>query len=193
MTTVIAERAGSGNGTPLVVIAHRDAIGAGAAGAAVRDGRAARAGAGAGAQRDAADDLPRLDERRHGRRRGRAGLPRPHRGPLRRGDRARATLPAPSPRKPYVYPFSAGPGSAPLLLERTVAEAIAQQAGVDPGAPTAARPAGAPGLSTDARRTGTAAGRGRARGARPGQRRSRPRRRPSRPAKPASRASARAF
>ncbi len=135
VTTVVAERAGSGNGTPLVVIAHRDAIGAGAP--AQLSGTAAllelarvlahsetqrtiylvSTSGGTGGDAGALDFLART-----------AG---PFDAAIVLGD-----LAGTSPRKPYVYPFSAGPGSAPLLLERTVAEAIAQQAGVDPGAPT---------------------------------------------------------
>jgi hypothetical protein len=40
-------------------------------------------------------------------------------------------------RPPLVVPFSDGFGSAPLELQETVAGAIAQQVGVDPGAPSA--------------------------------------------------------
>jgi hypothetical protein len=136
LTTVIAERAGAGNGPPLVVIAHRDAIGTGAA--AQLSGTAAllelarvlahsetqrtiylvSTSGGTGGDAGVRDFLART-----------AG---PLDAAIVLGDLAGA-----GSRKPYVYPFSAAPGSAPLLLERTVAEAIAQQAGVDPGAPTA--------------------------------------------------------
>jgi Peptidase family M28 len=39
-------------------------------------------------------------------------------------------------RAPFLAPFSDAPASAPLLLQRTVAQAIAQQAGVAPRSPT---------------------------------------------------------
>ena len=40
-------------------------------------------------------------------------------------------------RRPMVLPFSNGLGSAPLTLARTVGDAIKNQAGIDPGAPSA--------------------------------------------------------
>jgi Peptidase family M28 len=40
-------------------------------------------------------------------------------------------------RKPFVLPFSAGPGSAPGVLSRTLSAAISQEVGVDAGAPSA--------------------------------------------------------
>ena len=55
-----------------------------------------------------------------------------------------ATSPARARAPPFVVPFSDGLGSAPLQLQRTVADAITQEAGVDPGAPEHARPARAP-------------------------------------------------
>ena len=48
------------------------------------------------------------------------------------GDLAGAHL-----RKPYVVPFSDGFGSAPVQLQRTVTDAITQEAGSAPGAPSA--------------------------------------------------------
>jgi hypothetical protein len=38
--------------------------------------------------------------------------------------------------KPFVEPLSATPGAAPQLLAQTVSQAVAQQAGIAPGAPT---------------------------------------------------------
>jgi hypothetical protein len=40
-------------------------------------------------------------------------------------------------RRPVVVPFSNGVGSAPLVLARTVSDAVKNQAGVEPGAPSA--------------------------------------------------------
>ena len=40
-------------------------------------------------------------------------------------------------RAPLVIPFSDGSGSAPLQLQRTVDDAIANEVGSDPGAPSA--------------------------------------------------------
>jgi len=39
-------------------------------------------------------------------------------------------------RKPFVVPFSDGSGSAPVQLQRTVADAIRAETGTDPGAPS---------------------------------------------------------
>ncbi len=61
-----------------------------------------------------------------------------------------ATSPARRMRTPLVVPFSDGLGSAPLQLQRTVADAITQEAGARPGRPERARPARAPGVPADA-------------------------------------------
>jgi hypothetical protein len=45
-------------------------------------------------------------------------------------------LAAPLDRAPFLASFSEAPGAAPALLTRTVSQAIAQQAGVTPAAPT---------------------------------------------------------
>ena len=57
------------------------------------------------------------------------------RGPDRRGDRA-GDVAGVSERKPFVVPYSDGFGSAPEQLQRTMAGAITQNLGGNPGAPS---------------------------------------------------------
>jgi len=154
LETVIAQRAGASGGTsggtPIVIMAHRDARARGSA--AELSGTAALlelarvfaaretqrtivlvstsggSGGAAGALDFAANDAgPPTD----------AGLPTqtspstPIDAAIVLGDLAGA-----SERKPFVVPYSDGFGSAPELLARTVAAAITQNVGVDPGAPS---------------------------------------------------------
>ena len=136
LSTVIAERPGSTDATPIVIVAHRDAAGAGAR--AELSGTAAllelarvfaaretqrtivlvSTSGGSGGDAGASDFAERA------------------RGPF---DAAivLGNLAGTPESKPFVVPFSDGSGSAPAQLQRTVADAISQEAGSDPGAPSA--------------------------------------------------------
>jgi hypothetical protein len=138
LTTVVAQRPGSSNATPIVILAHRDA--------AARGSRAELSGTAA------LLELARVFAARQTRRTielvstsggsgGAAGATdfaaRAHdRGPVDAsivlGDLGGSRL-----RRPFVVPFSASYGSAPLQLQRTVAEAIMRETGKNPGAPSA--------------------------------------------------------
>ena len=136
LETVIAQRAGSSGGTPIVIVAHRDASASGSeaelsgTAALIELARvfAARetqrtivlvstsggSGGDAGALDFAASENAPLD------------------AAIVLGDVAGV-----GERKPFVVPYSDGFGSAPLLLQRTVASAITQNVGGNPGAPSA--------------------------------------------------------
>jgi hypothetical protein len=135
LTTVIAERPGSTSETPVLVVAHRDASGRGAL--AELSGTAALL------------ELARVFAARETRRTivlvstsggsggdgGAAELPSVLRGPfdgaIVLGDLAGSHI-----RRPLVVPYSDGFGSAPLQLQRTVGDAIGQEAQTSPGAPS---------------------------------------------------------
>jgi Peptidase family M28 len=132
LTTVIAERPGSTGESPIVILAHRDAVGRGSA--AELSGTAAllelarvfsqsetrrtivlvSTSGGSGGYGGAADFAAHWDQ--------------PLDGALVLGDLAGATA-----RKPFVLPFSGHPSSAPEGLRRTMELAISQEAGLDPG------------------------------------------------------------
>jgi hypothetical protein len=136
LETVVAQRAGSSGGTPIVILAHRDASASGSeaelsgTAALIELARvfAARetqrtivlvstsggSGGDAGALDFAANENAPLD------------------AAIVLGDVAGV-----GERKPFVVPYSDGFGSAPLLLQRTLAGAITQNVGGDPGAPSA--------------------------------------------------------
>jgi hypothetical protein len=142
LETVIAQRPGSTAGSPIVIVAHRDAPAAGAEAqlsgtavllglARVFAGRETRraivlvstsggSGGAAGAAALAA-----------------AGGPLAQRGgadaAIVLGDMASARA-----RMPEVIPYSSSYGLAPLQLARTVSSAVRQQQGRDPGAPSVA-------------------------------------------------------
>ena len=136
LTTVIAQRPGSTDATPVLIVAHRDAAARGSvaelSGTAVllelarvfatretkRTIILASTSGGSGGDAGAAE-LARA-------------LPSPLDAAIVIGDVAGARV-----RKPMVVPFSDGLGSAPLQLQRTVSDAITQETGVDPGAPSA--------------------------------------------------------
>jgi hypothetical protein len=134
LTTVIAQRPGSTNAAPIVIVAHRDAAAPGSQ--AELSGTAALL------------ELARVFAARETKRTivlasmsggsgGDAGAAwllsqaGPFDAAIVLGDVAgeRAS-------RPFVVPYSDGFGSAPLQLQRTVADAITHQAGVDPGAPS---------------------------------------------------------
>jgi hypothetical protein len=141
LSTVIAQRAGSSGAAPIVILAHRDARGAGGSSSeAELSGTAALielarvfaaretqrtivlvstsggSGGDAGALNFAAEGL---------------SPPAPLDAAIVLGDVAGVGA-----RKPFVVPYSDAFGSAPELLQRTVAGAIMQNVGGDPGAPS---------------------------------------------------------
>ena len=137
LTTVIAQRPGSTGAKPIVILAHRDAVARGSQ--AEMSGTAAlielarvfasretrrtivlvSTSGGSGGGAGAADFL--------------AGAHVPFDAAIALGDLAGAHT-----RAPFVVPYSDGLGSAPVPLQRTVAAAISQQTGSDPGAPSVA-------------------------------------------------------
>jgi hypothetical protein len=133
---VIAQRPGSTSARPILILAHRDAASRGSL--AELSGTAAllelarvfaaretkrtivlvSTSGGSGGDAGAAQLLARL----HG----------PFDAAIALGDVAAKHM-----RKPSVLPFSDGLGSAPLALQRTLADAITHEAALDPGAPSA--------------------------------------------------------
>jgi hypothetical protein len=140
LTTVIAERPGSTNATPIVIVAHRDAAARGSTAElsgtaallelarvfAARETKrtivlASTSGGSGGAAGAAALSRPLAAGAAHG------GVD----AAIVIGDLAGATT-----RRPIVLPFSDGYGLAPLQLQRTVADAVRHESGSDPGAPS---------------------------------------------------------
>jgi hypothetical protein len=139
LTNVVAERPGSTNASPIVIVAHRDAAGPGStaemSGTAVllelarvfasretkrpivlvstSGGSGGAAGAAWAAESGAIAGREPVD------------------GAIVLGDMAAAHL-----RRPAVVPYSDGYGAAPLQLQRTLTGSIAKVAGYDPGSPT---------------------------------------------------------
>lgn len=136
LTTVIAQRPGSTNATPIVIVAHRDA--------------AARGSLGELSGTAALLELARVFAARETKRTivlvstsggsggdaGAADFAASARGPFDAaivlGDLAGART-----KPPLVVPYSDGFGSAPLQLQRTVADAITHEAATQPGSPSA--------------------------------------------------------
>ncbi|HWX52259.1 MAG TPA: M28 family peptidase [Solirubrobacteraceae bacterium] len=136
LTTVVAQRPGSTSETPIVIVAHRDAAARGSQAelsgtaallelARVFAARQTRrtivlvsTSGGSGGAAGAADFVARL----HG----------PVDAAIVLGDVAGTRL-----SRPFVVPFSDGYGSAPMQLQRTVADAFTREAGTNPGAPSA--------------------------------------------------------
>jgi Peptidase family M28 len=143
LTTVIAQRPGTTGETPIVVLAHRDAAGRGAeaqlSGTAVllELARVLAAGetqrtivlvstsGGSGGNAGAADFAAHAGEALDAATGGTVDAA------LVLGDLAGTSV-----RPPLVGTLSDGPGSAPALLQSTVAAALAAQAGVEAGAPS---------------------------------------------------------
>lgn len=135
LSTIVAQRPGSTDAKPLVIVAHRDAASRGAraelsATAALLELArvfAARetqrtivlvsTSGGSGGDAGAADFA--------------AGHPGPFDGAIVLGD-----LAGTRERKPFVVPYSDASGSAPVQLQRTVDSAITLETGSDPGAPS---------------------------------------------------------
>jgi hypothetical protein len=140
LVTVIAQRPGSTSESPILIVAHRDA--AGPASAAELSGTAAllelarvfaaretkrtiilaSTSGGSGGNAGAQELTSSLAS---------AGIHGPFDAAIVLGD-----LAAYRARRPFVVPYSESFGSAPLALQRTVAEAIKHEAGWDPGAPS---------------------------------------------------------
>jgi hypothetical protein len=135
LTNVVAQRPGSTGATPIVILAHRDA--------AARGARAELSGTAA------LLELARVFAARETQRTivlvstsggsggdaGAAEFVAQSSGPF---DAAIAIgdLAGTRQRKPFVVPFSDGFGTAPVELQRTVADAITSEAGADPGSPS---------------------------------------------------------
>jgi hypothetical protein len=141
LSTVVAERPGSTDAAPILILAHRDAAAAGAEAElsgtaallelarvfAARETKRtivlASTSGGSGGDAGAMQLLSDLS---------RLGVHGPFDAAVVLGDLAGTQL-----RPPLVVPYSDGLGSAPLQLQRTLAGAIAQEAGIDAGAPSA--------------------------------------------------------
>jgi hypothetical protein len=140
LTTVLAVRPGSTSASPIVILAHRDAAATGSTGElsgtagllelarvfAARETKRtivlASTSGGSGGDASAEGLLEALGD---------IGLHGPFDAAIVLGDLAGANL-----HTPLVLPYSDGFGSAPLLLQRTVADAITHEAGWNPGAPS---------------------------------------------------------
>jgi hypothetical protein len=135
LTNIVAQRPGSTGERPIVIFAHRDAAARGARAelsATVALLELARVFAARETQRTivlvstsggSGGDAGAADFLAH-----RAG---PYDAAIAIGDLAGTRQ-----RKPFVVPFSDAFGSAPVELQRTVADAITSEAGSDPGSPS---------------------------------------------------------
>jgi hypothetical protein len=137
LSTIVATRPGSTSERPVVILAHRDAAATGSRAelsgtaallelARVFASRQTRrtivlvsTSGGSGGAAGAADFA--------------AGLRAPLDAAIVLGDVAGTRR-----ARPFVVPFSDGYGSAPVQLQRTVTDAFKREAGLDPGAPSAA-------------------------------------------------------
>jgi hypothetical protein len=135
LTTVIGQRPGSTNAPPILILAHRDAAGRGSE--AELSGTAALLEL---AQVFASRETKRTiilvsTSGGSGGDAGAAQLAATLRGPVDAaivlGDVAGRHA-----SRPFVVPYSDGYGSAPLQLQRTVADAITRETGSNPGAPS---------------------------------------------------------
>jgi hypothetical protein len=147
LTTVIAQRPGSTGATPIVILAHRDAASSSRAGGSRAPGGGQAELSGTAALLELARVFAARETRRtivlvstsggSGGDAGAADFAAHAQGPFDAaivlGDVAGAYA-----KKPFVVPFSDGFGSAPPQLQRTVDDAIAQEAGFNPGAPSVA-------------------------------------------------------
>ena len=140
LETVVAVRPGSTPAAPILIVAHRDAAGAGARAelsatasllelARVFSNRETKrtivlvsTSGGSGGDVGAQNLLAGLEA---------AGVHGPFDGAIVLGDLASSRM-----SKPIVVPYSDGLGSAPLTLSRTVSDAIKRETGWDPGAPS---------------------------------------------------------
>jgi hypothetical protein len=138
LTTVIAQRPGSTGATPIVILAHRDAAGGGGARAELSATAALLEFARVFAARETQRTIVLVSTSGgSGGDAGAADFAAHERGPFD-GAIVLGDLAGAHERKPFVVPFSDGSGSAPVQLQRTVDDAITQETGSDPGAPSAA-------------------------------------------------------
>jgi hypothetical protein len=136
LTTIIATRPGVTGASPIVLLAHRDAPGRGAA--AELSGTAvllelARVLATSETQRTVI--LVSTSGASGGD--GGAGDFAAHPGGPIDAAIVLGDLAGTAAHKPFLIPFSDGLGASPVRLQRTVSGALAQEVGVDPGAPSA--------------------------------------------------------
>ncbi len=140
LSTVVAERPGSTDAPPILILAHRDAAASGAEAElsgtaallelahvfAARETKRtivlASTSGGSGGDAGATQLLSDLSK---------LGLHGPFDAAIVLGDLAGAQL-----RSPLVVPYSDGLGSAPLQLQLTLTNAIAQEAGIQAGVPS---------------------------------------------------------
>jgi hypothetical protein len=147
LTDVVARRAGSTSAPPILILAHRDAAKRGSAAElsgtaallelarvfAARETKRtiilASTSGGSGGDAGAAQLLSGAGELGGAATAGSGSAPLD--AAIVLGDVAGTRT-----RPPFVVPYSDGVGSAPLQLQRTVAAAITQNVGLDPGAPS---------------------------------------------------------
>jgi hypothetical protein len=136
LTTVVAQRPGATDASPIVIVAHRDAAGAGGARAELSGTATLLELARVFAARETQRTIILVST--SGGSGGDAGAAqfaarygRPLDAAIVLGDLAGARG-----RKPYVVPYSDAAGSAPAQLQRTLQAAITQELGVDPGSPS---------------------------------------------------------
>jgi len=147
LTDVVARRAGSTSAPPILILAHRDAAKRGSAAElsgtaallelarvfAARETKRtiilASTSGGSGGDAGAAQLLSGASELGGAATAGSGSAPLD--AAIVLGDVAGTRT-----RPPFVVPYSDGVGSAPLQLQRTVAAAITQNVGLDPGAPS---------------------------------------------------------
>jgi len=136
LTNVVAVRPGSTSSTPIVIVAHRDAA-RGPARAELSATAALLELARVFAARDTKRTIVLAST--SGGSGGDAGVAQLRRELPARLDAAiiLGDLGGTVVRRPMVVPFSDGQGQAPLVLARTAEDAIKDQAGVEPGAPSA--------------------------------------------------------
>jgi hypothetical protein len=136
LTTVIAQRPGSTNAKPVVILAHRDAPSAHTARAELSATAALLELARVFATRETQRTIILVSTSGgSGGDAGAADFAATHSGPFD-GAIVLGDLAGVRERKPFVVPFSDGSGSAPVQLQRTVQDAIRQETGADAGAPS---------------------------------------------------------
>jgi hypothetical protein len=137
LETVVAERPGATNASPIAIVAHRDAAGAGAR--AELSATAALLGlAQVFATRETKRSILLVSTSGGSGGDGGAADFAASRGGSLDAAIVLGDLAAAHVREPVVVPYSDGLGSAPPLLQRTVDDAIARETGTQPAAPSLA-------------------------------------------------------
>jgi Peptidase family M28 len=135
LTTIVAQRPGSTDAKPLVIVAHRDAA-AGRARAELSATAALLELARVFAARETQRTIVLVSTSGgSGGDAGAADFAAGHSGPFD-GAIVLGDLAGTRERKPFVVPYSDASGSAPVRLQRTVDSAITLETGSDPGAPS---------------------------------------------------------